>query len=50
MALFAYDRDNLLALYEDILQVVKLDSHSVHILDAVQERRILRDNVECDWS
>jgi len=50
MALFTYDKDNLLALYEDILQVVKLDSYSVHILDTVQERRILRDNVECDWS
>jgi hypothetical protein len=35
MALFAYDRDNLLALYEDILQIVKLDSYSVYILDAV---------------
>jgi hypothetical protein len=48
MALFTYDKDNLLALYEDILQVVKLNSHSVHILDTVQERRILRDNIECD--
>ena len=48
MAPFAYDKDNLLALYEDILQVVKLDSYSVHILDTVQERRILRDNVKCD--
>ena len=48
MALFAYDKDNLLALYEDILQVIKLDSYSVYILDTVQERRILRDNIEYD--
>jgi len=48
MALFTYDEDNLLALYEDILQVVKLNSYSVYILDTVQERRILRDNIECD--
>ena len=48
MAPFAYDKDNLLALYEDILQVIKLDSYSVYILDTVQERRILRDNIEYD--
>ena len=48
MALFAYDKDNLLALYEDILQVVKLDSYFIYILNAIQERRILKDNVECD--
>ena len=48
MSLFTYDKDNLLALYEDILQVIKLDSYSVYILDTVQERRILRDNIEYD--
>jgi hypothetical protein len=50
MALFTYDKDNLLALYEDILQVVKLDSYSVYILNIIQERRILKDNIEYDWS
>ena len=48
MALFTYDKDNLLALYEDILQVIKLDSYSVYILNIIQERRILKDNIEYD--
>ena len=44
VAPFPYDWDDLLALYEDSVEVIKLNSHFVLILC------ILWNDMECDWS
>ena len=48
MSLFAYNWHNLITLDENILKVIKLYSHSIHVLETQKEGYIYRNNIECN--
>jgi hypothetical protein len=48
VALFAYYKDNLVALNKYVLNIIKLDAHPIHILQAEQKGGIYREHIKLD--
>jgi hypothetical protein len=48
MTPLAYNRNNVASLNKYILKVVKLNSHLVHVLNAIEKWRVRGDNMKRD--
>jgi hypothetical protein len=48
VALFAYYRDNLIALNKYVLNIIKLDTHPIYILQIKQEGGICKEYIKLD--